>query len=62
MERYSKVCVILVFILLTILVFISVGIAYAKTIYVPDIYAKIQWAVNNASTGDTIIVHACSVK
>ena len=28
----------------------------SKTIYVPDDYAKIQWAVDNASTGDTIIV------
>jgi parallel beta-helix repeat protein len=27
-----------------------------KTIYVPDDYSKIQWAVNNASAGDTIIV------
>lgn len=26
------------------------------TIYVPDDYAKIQWAVDNSSTGDTIIV------
>lgn len=28
----------------------------AKTIYVPDDYEKIQWAVDNASVGDTIIV------
>ena len=28
----------------------------ARTIYVPDNYAKIQWAVDNASAGDTIIV------
>ena len=28
----------------------------AKTIYVPDDYEKIQWAVDNASAGDTIIV------
>jgi len=32
------------------------GVASAKTIYVPDSYAKIQWAVDNASAGDTIIV------
>ena len=32
------------------------GIASAKTIYVPDDYAKIQWAVDNASDGDIIIV------
>jgi len=28
----------------------------ATIIYVPDDYAKIQWAINNASDGDTIIV------
>ncbi|KAF5429580.1 hypothetical protein C5S39_08730 [Candidatus Methanophagaceae archaeon] len=28
----------------------------SNTIYVPDDYAKIQWAVNNATAGDTIIV------
>ena len=28
----------------------------SKIIYVPDDYAKIQWAVDNASAGDTIIV------
>jgi parallel beta-helix repeat protein len=28
----------------------------SATIYVPDDYAKIQWAVDNASAGDTIIV------
>jgi len=32
------------------------GVSAAKTIYVPDDYAKIQWAVSNASTGDRIIV------
>jgi len=32
------------------------SIASAKTIYVPDDYARIQWAVDNASAGDTIIV------
>ena len=32
------------------------SVASARTIYVPDDYAKIQWAVNNASAGDTIIV------
>jgi parallel beta-helix repeat protein len=29
----------------------------ATTIYVPDDYAKIQWAVDNASSGDTIFVY-----
>ena len=33
-----------------------IGTASATTIYVPDDYAKIQWAVDNASAGDTIIV------
>jgi len=32
------------------------SVASARTIYVPDDYAKIRWAVNNASAGDTIIV------
>ena len=30
--------------------------ASARTIYVPDDYVRIQWAVDNASDGDTIIV------
>jgi len=32
------------------------SVASARTIYVPDDYAKIQLAVDNASAGDTIIV------
>jgi parallel beta-helix repeat protein len=56
MERCGRIYVILVFILLTILGLVSVGIASAKTIYVPDDHANIQWAVDNASTGETIIV------
>ena len=32
------------------------GFSEAKTIYVPDDYEKILWAVDNASAGDTIIV------
>jgi len=36
--------------------FVGVSVASAKTIYVPDDYEKIQWAVDNASAGDTIIV------
>jgi len=32
------------------------SVSEAKTIYVPDDYARIQWAVNAASAGDTIIV------
>ncbi|RZN35446.1 MAG: hypothetical protein EFT35_08525 [Methanophagales archaeon ANME-1-THS] len=38
-----------------ILVFLAFsGTASAADIYVPDDYAKIQWAVGNASSGDTI--------
>jgi len=33
-----------------------VGVASARTIYVPDDYERIQWAVDSASAGDTIIV------
>ena len=36
--------------------FVGASVASARTIYVPDDYAKIQWAVDNASDGDTIIV------
>ena len=32
------------------------SVASARTIYVPDDYARIQWAIDNASYGDTIIV------
>jgi len=32
------------------------SVSEARTIYVPDDYMKIQWAVDNASDGDTIIV------
>jgi len=41
-----------VFLVLTALASVSA----AKTIYVPDDYAKIQWAVDNATAGDMIIV------
>ena len=34
----------------------SVAVASAAMIYVPDDYAKIQWAADNATAGDTIIV------
>jgi len=43
-----------VFVFLILTAFASVSAA--KTIYVPDDYAKIQWAVDNANVGDTIIV------
>jgi len=35
---------------------LTLSVASAKTIYIPDDYAKIQWAVDNATAGDTIIV------
>lgn len=43
-------------VLFAVLVFVSVGCASAASIYVPDNYTKIQWAVDNASAGDIIIV------
>ncbi|MFZ2070632.1 MAG: NosD domain-containing protein [Halobacteriota archaeon] len=44
-------------VLFATLAFVSVGCAAsATTHYVPDNYAKIQWAVDNASVGDIIIV------
>jgi len=46
--------VFLFFAFLVLTAFASVS--EAKTIYVPDDYEKIQWAVNHASAGDTIIV------
>lgn len=36
--------------------FVVFTVAAGAVIYVPDNYAKIQWAVDNASEGDTIIV------
>ena len=35
---------------------VCVALASATTIYVPDNYAKIQWAIDSASVGDTIVV------
>jgi parallel beta-helix repeat protein len=52
-----KIRKILIFaVLFTALAFVSVGCASATIIYVPDNYVKIQWAVDNAIAGDTIIV------
>ena len=36
--------------------FAGAGVASTETIYVPEDYSKIQWAVDNATAGDTIIV------
>ena len=43
-------------ILVASLALASIGTASASTIYVPDDHTKIQWAVDNATAGDTIIV------
>jgi len=32
------------------------GVVSATTYYVPDDHARIQWAVDNATDGDTIVV------
>jgi len=50
--KHLVFCVCVAFVLLCAFA----GVASAKTIYVPDDYAKIQWAVDAASAGDTIIV------
>ena len=50
----SGICV--AFVLLGAFAGVSVALASATTIYVPNNYAKIQWAVDNATDGDTIIV------
>jgi len=54
MRRKAVKFVFLAFAFLVLTAFASVSAA--KTIYVPDDYEKIQWAVDNASDGDTIIV------
>jgi len=53
----KKIRKMLIFaVLFTALAFLSVECASAVTIYVPDDYAKIQWAVDNGTAGYTIIV------
>jgi hypothetical protein len=44
----AGLCIALLFAVFTAVV--------SATIYVPDSYTKIQWAVDNASAGDTVIV------
>jgi len=47
----------LVFVVCIAIVFLAFAdVVSARTIYVPDNYEKIQWAVNNTSAGDMIIV------
>jgi len=54
MRRKVVNFVFLFFAFLVLTAFASVS--EAKTIYVPDDYEKIQWAVDNATAGDTIVV------
>jgi len=42
--------------LIGIFIYLTVAVACAKTIYVPDDYPRIQWAIDNATSGDLIIV------
>lgn len=58
MGRESEKCgkALIFVVLFAIVALLSVGCASAATIYVPDNYTKIQWAVDKASAGDTIIV------
>lgn len=39
-----------------IFIFLFVTNVQAAVVYVPDSYAKIQWAVDNTTTGDVVIV------
>ena len=60
-KRGARVFSIIFFII--VVVSCSVVLCGAgRVIYVPDDYAKIQWAVNNASAGDTIIIGTVSIK
>lgn len=57
MNGGKKIGIVLAFVvLLVMLTFVNIGCASASVIYVPDDYVKIQWAVDNAGTGDSIIV------
>jgi len=52
--KYEKALILAV--LFTMLAFVSVECTSAATIHVPDDYATIQCAVDNATAGDTIVV------
>jgi len=54
--KYLVFGVCVTFVMLGAFAGAGVALASAKTIYVPDDHAGIQWAVDNASAGDTIIV------
>jgi len=55
-ERPSVFRHSVIFVLAIGFIITSFGCAGHNVIYVPDDYAKIQWAIDNASAGDTIIV------
>ncbi len=42
--------------IIVLVFFILTGASQAATITVPNDYSKIQWAINNATSGDTILV------
>jgi len=51
---FGIICII--FFIIVVVLCSAVLYGAERVIYVPDDYAKIQWAVNNASAGDTIII------
>ena len=55
-ERPSVFRHSVIFVLAVSFVMTSFGCAGHDVIYVPDDYAKIQWAIDNASSGDIIIL------
>ena len=50
------VCICVAFVLFSAFAGAGVSVALASATTIPDNYAKIQWAIDNASAGDTIIV------
>lgn len=54
----NKFLFVLFFLLLLSVAIAFIGITSAKTIHVPDDYPTIQQAVDDATDGDTIIVHS----
>ena len=54
----SKFMFVLFFLLLLSAAIAFIGITSAKTIHVPDDYPTIQQAVDDATDGDTVIVHS----
>ncbi|RLG29187.1 hypothetical protein DRO03_07860, partial [Methanosarcinales archaeon] len=59
MERRKRgIVVMLAFVVLfTMLSFVSTGCVSAATYYVPDDYAKIQWAIDNSTAEDIVFVY-----